>query len=213
MAGTIFWDVDTQVDFMRADGSLYVSGAETITSNLARLTQAARKARIRVIATADDHVQGHREISAQPDFQTTFPPHCMRGSPGQKKIAETALQDPLVIEPDPALARGALAQLVSRHSGEILLHKHAFDVFTNPNAATLLQILDPDRVTLYGVALDVCNRFAIEGLLKRRPELAIRVVQDACRAIDPARGEALLAEWSSRGVTIATTAQVLDSPS
>ena len=38
---SVFWDVDTQVDFMRADGSLYVDGAETIVSNLAALTDFA----------------------------------------------------------------------------------------------------------------------------------------------------------------------------
>ena len=30
MAGTIFWDVDTQVDFMLPTGKLYVPGAEQI---------------------------------------------------------------------------------------------------------------------------------------------------------------------------------------
>src|SRR5258705_7911057 len=41
----------------------------------------------------------------RPPRSTLFPyttlfrsPHCLRGTPGQRKIAETALRDPLVIE-------------------------------------------------------------------------------------------------------------------
>jgi len=38
------------------------------------------------------------EISATPDWKATFP-RIACGEPGQRKIAETALRDPLVIEP------------------------------------------------------------------------------------------------------------------
>ena len=34
----IFWDVDTQHDFMDPDGKLYVKGAELIMPKLAQLT-------------------------------------------------------------------------------------------------------------------------------------------------------------------------------
>jgi len=40
-AGVLFWDVDTQVDFMRADGKLYVPEAESLVPNLKRLTDHA----------------------------------------------------------------------------------------------------------------------------------------------------------------------------
>ena len=99
MARIIFWDVDTQYDFMRADGKLYVPDAEQIIPNLERLTNYAHAHAIRIVASADDHVMGHAEISDKPDWQTTFPPHCMRDTPGQRKIPATALQDPLLIEP------------------------------------------------------------------------------------------------------------------
>ena len=99
MGGVIFWDVDTQYDFMRADGKLYVPDAEQIIPNLRRLTAYARAKRIRVIASADDHVPGHRELSRTPDFKRTFPEHCMRGTKGQARIPETRLEEPLVIEP------------------------------------------------------------------------------------------------------------------
>ena len=43
MAKTIFWDVDTQYDFMMRDGKLYVQGAEGIARNLKALTEFARE--------------------------------------------------------------------------------------------------------------------------------------------------------------------------
>ncbi|MGE3527399.1 MAG: cysteine hydrolase family protein, partial [Gemmatimonadales bacterium] len=85
MPNLIFWDVDTQADFMKADGKLHVPGSEEIIPTLKRLTDYAHARGIRIIASADDHVPGHRELSDTPDFVETFPPHCMRGTPGQKK--------------------------------------------------------------------------------------------------------------------------------
>src|SRR2546427_7112422 len=164
MPRVIFWDVDTQYDLMHVDGKLYVPDAERIIGNLKRLSDYAHGHGIRLIASADDHVKGHAEISDTPDWKTTFPPHCMRGTPGQTKIPETALRDPLVIEPARTNAL-SLAERVRSHPGDILFHKHRFDVFTNDNVTTALHVLDPPDIILYGVALDVCDKAAIEGLL------------------------------------------------
>ncbi|MBI3983121.1 MAG: cysteine hydrolase family protein [Gemmatimonadetes bacterium] len=207
MSGIIFWDVDTQYDFMRADGKLYVPDAERIIPNLKRLTLAAHQRGIRIVASADDHVPGHRELSDTPDYHETFPPHCMRGTPGQRKIPETALQRPLVIEPDQA-DPAEIRRRVRGHDGDILFHKHWFDVFTNPNVEPVLDELDPERVVLYGVALDVCDRYAIEGLLARRPHTRLTAVTDAMKPIDAAAADRLLRDWAARGVTLSTTDQV-----
>ncbi len=64
---------------------------------LARLTRHAHEHGIRIVATADDHDLGHAEISHTPDWATTYPPHCMRGTPGQAKVVETTLRAPLTI--------------------------------------------------------------------------------------------------------------------
>src|ERR1043165_261117 len=159
MSGTIFWDVDTQYDFIYPDGKLHVPGAELVVPTLGALTSYARVRGIRIVASADDHVPGHRELSATPDFRTTFPEHCMRGTPGQKKVGETALRDPLVIEPEPD---PGVAARVRAHAGDILFHKHWFDVFTNANVPGVLDHLRPRRIILYGVATDVCDKYAIE---------------------------------------------------
>jgi len=205
----VFWDVDTQNDFMHADGKLYVPGAESIIPNLQRLNDYAHEHGIPVIASADDHVAGHRELSDQPDFKTTFPPHCMHGTPGQRKIAETALREALVIEPE-ALDNEPLARALRSHQGDILLHKHWFDVFTNANVETVIGTLRPRTIVLYGVATDVCNRYAIEGLIARHPEVRLFAVADAMKAIDPDAQEHLLKQWAEEGVRITLTDELVE---
>ncbi len=200
----VFWDVDTQVDFMSPDGKLYVPGAETIIPNLQRLTDYAHANRITIIATADDHVVEHEEISDAPDFQDTFPPHCMRGTPGQRRITETALSNPLVIAPDDALPD------VAAHQGDILILKHWFDVFTNPHVSAVVNALGISEIVLYGVALDVCDRYAVEGLREYHPEVAITVVSDAVKALDADAGDALLRQWRKEGVVLTRTELVVD---
>jgi nicotinamidase/pyrazinamidase len=209
MARVIFWDVDTQYDFMKADGKLYVPDAERIIPNLARLTDYAHGHGIRVIASADDHVMGHPEISDTPDWKRTFPPHCMRGTPGQKKIPETVPRDALVIEPA-RTDRRALEQRVRAHRGDILFHKHRFDVFTNENVATVLEVIDPEDIVLYGVATDVCDKAAVEGLLERRPHTRLFVVTDAVKGIDKDVSEQLLKEWGEEGVRLVNTKEVVE---
>jgi nicotinamidase/pyrazinamidase len=209
MTRLLFWDVDTQHDFMRADGKLYVQGSEEIIPTVGALTDYAHRRGIRIVASADDHVEDHRELSAAPDFITTFPPHCVRGTPGQRKIPETALRDPLVIEPEPQDPE-ALAGKVSAHRGDILFHKHSFDVFTNANVDGVLRVLDPEVIVLYGVALDVCDRYAVEGLLTHRPATRIYLVSDATRAINHDVGEHLLREWGDEGVRLIKAADILE---
>ena len=209
MARVIFWDVDTQYDFMRADGKLYVPDAERLIPNLKRLTDYAHKHKIRIVASADDHVPGHRELSDSPNWKDTFPPHCMRGTPGQKKIPETALRNPLVIEPEMQDAVD-LGTRVKAHAGDILFHKHWFDVFTNANVVPVLSVLQPDDIVLYGVALDVCDKYAIEGLLEHRLHTRLFAVVDAMKPIDKDAGEQLLREWGDEGVRLVKTDELIE---
>ncbi len=97
----ILWDVDTQVDFMLPEGKLYVPGAEETVPAMKRLVEAARAAGIVHVASADDHELTDDEISDTPDFETMYPPHCLRGTRGARKIAETEQDDPVPITLEP----------------------------------------------------------------------------------------------------------------
>lgn len=206
----IFWDVDTQVDFILANGRLAVPDAEAIIPALARLTAYAHANNIRIVASADDHDVGHAEIvdAGSANWKSTFPPHCMRGTVGQRKIPQTTLRDPVLIEPVP-FDDGEVAALVRASDGDVLLHKPGLDVFRwNPNAADVLEAIAPDRIVLYGVATDFCVAAAVDGIRRLRPTAELVVVSDAIGAIDAAAGEMHCAAWAATGVTLRTAAEV-----
>ena len=209
MTKLIFWDVDTLYDFMKADGKLYVPGSEEIIPAVKKLTDFAHANRIPIVASADNHETSDAEISASPDWKITFPPHCMRGTPGQRKIAETELKNPLIIEPQ-LQDSAALAHQILAHQGDILLHKRALDIFTNPNVPAVLRALEPEAVVIYGVATDFCDRYTVEGLLRSLPQAVLFLVTDAIRAIYHEEGERLIANWRDRGVRMVTVRQIVD---
>ena len=201
----ILWDVDTQVDFMLPEGKLYVPGAEQTLEAMARLVRGARDAGIVHVASADDHELTDPEISDEPDFETTYPPHCLRGTRGAHKVPETEQVDPLPLGATP-YPPGLLRRIAGGRR-EILLLKKSYSVFTNPSAEPLVELLDPAEIVVFGVATDVCDHAAIMGLLDRGRRVAF--VEDAARGLSAARVEACTAVWRERGVRFTTSDEVL----
>ena len=203
----VLWDVDTQVDFMLPDGKLYVAGAEETIPAMERLVAAAREAGVVHVASADDHELTDPEISDEPDFSNTYPPHCLRGTRGAAKIEATEQGDPLPLSLTP-YPPGLLPGLVEGRR-ELLLLKKNFNVFTNPNTDPLLDALDPEEIVVFGVATDVCDDAAIRGFLLRGRR--VRFVEDAARALDPEREARCLAFWREGGVEFGTVDEVVAS--
>jgi nicotinamidase/pyrazinamidase len=196
----LLWDVDTQVDFVKADGKLAVPNAESVVPAMARLVEWARREGIPHVASADDHELTDAEISESPDYADTFPPHCLRGTRGAQKIAETEQADPV-----PLGATDVPEEWL--RGREFLLHKKHFDVFTNPNAERLLEHFKPDEVVLFGVATDICDDAAIKGLRKRGYDVTF--VEDASCGLDDERSQACIVDWRGGGVRIATVDDVV----
>ena len=186
----VFVDVDTQRDFLEADGALFIAGSGAIRPNLARLTTFARDQGIPILATACAHSEGDPEFAV-------FPPHCLLGTPGQGRVAETAWPGGLVLgagepPPDP----------IPPH---LTISKQQYDVFSNPDAGRAFDAYsegDPTFV-VYGVATDYCVKCAVEGLLDRGRKVA--VIADAIRAVDPSSEADLLTEFAGRGALLTVT--------
>lgn len=198
----LFWNVDTQFDFMRKEGKLYVRDAEEIETALATVTATARRYGIRVVNTADSHHPESRELSATPDFVKTFPEHCMYGTPGAEFVPATKPDDTYVLDwRDKTLD----SKLVTARRN-LVLTKDDFDVFHktrgSPHVETVLDILKPGQIFVYGVATNVCVNFAVQGLLDRGKE--VYVIADAIKGLpgipDPT------AKWVERGAKLVEAA-------
>jgi nicotinamidase/pyrazinamidase len=207
LTGRILWDVDTQVDFIEPGGKLYFEDAEEAKPAMALLVEAARAGDIVHVASTDQHELSDPEISQEPDFDSTWPPHCLLGTPGAEKIAETKQVDPLPLPLLPlphAVLRGLL-----EGRREILIPKKQYDPFTNPNSETLLDVLDPKEIILFGVATDICDDAAVRALLRRGRRITF--VEDAARGVDEARVDACIAAWRAAGVGFTTAAEAAAS--
>jgi nicotinamidase/pyrazinamidase len=80
---TVFFDIDTQIDFVYPAGALYVPGAERILPIVGELNRRAPT----LISTMDAHTED------DPEFRV-YPHHCVVGTAGQHKPAITMLNDP-----------------------------------------------------------------------------------------------------------------------
>ena len=207
MGRTILWDVDTQVDFIEPAGKLYFAGAEEARPAMAQLVEAARAAGVVHVASCDQHELSDPEISEEPDYDSTWPSHCLLGTRGAEKIVETKQLDPLPLPlvPVPAVP---LRRLVDGRR-EILIPKKQYDPFTNPNTETVLDVLDPDEILLFGVATDICDDAAVRALLRRGRRIAF--VEDASRGVDEPRVAACTAAWRDAGVRFTTAEEAAAS--
>lgn len=170
----IFMDIDTQYDFINRNGRLSVPGAEKIVPNLKKLTGFAKRKNIFVLASMDTHSMN------DPEFKK-FPPHCIKGTKGQKKVPETRLKEAVILE------------------------KNKLSVFTNPKTKILLSGVE--HVYIYGVTTEYCVREAALGL--RKMGIGVTVVKDAVRAVDSRAGKRSLIELKKKGVAFVKTADLI----
>ena len=197
MARQVFVDIDTQYDFISAGGALSVPGAEDIRRNLRVLTNHALENGVKIIASADAHAPDDKEFEV-------FPPHCVRGTPGQKRVEETSVANTRVIEngasetPPHEMVSGA---------DLVLLEKQTYDVFTNPNTTEIFQAANADEHIVYGVATDYCVKAAVCGLLDRGHNVI--VVEDAIAAVDENAGNDAIALMKRQGAIFKKTRDII----
>jgi nicotinamidase/pyrazinamidase len=178
---TVFFDIDTQIDFLFPAGALYAPGAEKIIGTVARLNHHAAKHGIPVISTMDAHSED------DPEFHD-WPHHCVVDTMGQQKPASTLLEKRVVVPNSPSTVT---------LNDQILLEKQTFSALSNVNFGRLLDLLAADRYVVYGVVTEVCVKFAAFGLLETGKR--VEIVTDAVCAFDQEKGAKTLAEFTALG--------------
>ena len=185
---TVFFDIDTQIDFLYPAGALYVPGAEAILPLIAGLNQDAARAAQVVVSTTCAHDEN------DPEFRD-WPPHCVVGTAGQMKPQSTLLDDRSVIP-----SRLAVDFTLAR---QIILEKQQLNLFTNPNLPRLLEALEADEYVVYGVVTEYCVSYAALGLLKTGKPVTL--VTDAILALSEEAGARTIQAFSSAGGRLATS--------
>jgi nicotinamidase/pyrazinamidase len=189
----VFWEVDLQEDFMLPGGKLYVSGAEKIIPNIMRLVDQARSGRVLLISSACRH------LPDDPEFKV-FPPHCVRGTPGERIIPEGLTQKPYSIPND---GNARLPSSIFENQ-QLILEKQTLDVFGNPHTETIVNRLGKDTEYLvFGVVVEHCVYLAAKGLLDRGHKVSI--VKDAVETLKGADGQRSLDELRSIGAAFIST--------
>jgi nicotinamidase/pyrazinamidase len=75
--------VDVQNDFCEG-GSLAVAGGATVAAGISSLLASGGHDYDHVVATQDFHVDPGSHFSAHPDYASSWPAHCVAGTPGQE---------------------------------------------------------------------------------------------------------------------------------
>jgi nicotinamidase/pyrazinamidase len=190
---TVFFDVDTQLDFLYPAGALYVPGAESIVPQVAALNRYAAKNGIPVVSTMDAHTEN------DPEFRE-WPPHCVAGTAGQQKPAATLLEPRTTI-------RSAPQEFDARGAQQILIEKQSVDCFTNANLPALLDQLNVKSCVVYGVVTEICVKNAALGLLKAG--LNVTLVTDAVRSLDDSKCAQFYQEFAAAGGKLITAQQLI----
>ena len=185
--------VDTQRDFMAADGALSVPGAEQLVGPMREWLGGLDPAETAgVLFTFDTHLP---EVYAGSAEAKAFPIHCVRGTAGWANMLEPAVLNPAI----PAYR----------------MEKAVFDMWAEPELVIegarppampreaffeALKARGVEEVTVIGVAADYCVRWAIEGLIARG--FAVTVPEGLTRGIERQIREVVKDEFRQAVVTI-----------
>ncbi|GAA2229263.1 nicotinamidase [Streptomyces amakusaensis] len=182
--------VDVQNDFCEG-GSLAVTGGAEVAAGVTELIGQSVPAGYRhVVATRDHHIDPGGHFSDTPDFETSWPRHCVAGTEGVGFHPNFA----------PAVASGAIDAVFDKGAYEA-----AYSGFegSDENGAKLADWLRAHQVTevdVVGIATDHCVRAtALDAV---REGFTTQVLLDLTAGVSKERTERVLEELREAGVTL-----------
>ena len=87
---TVYFDIDTQIDFVYPAGALYVPGAEKLIPAWSRLNGHAKEQGIPLVSSLCAHAENDAEFRE-------WPAHCVVGTKGRQKPREL-MMDQIILE-------------------------------------------------------------------------------------------------------------------
>jgi nicotinamidase/pyrazinamidase len=181
--------VDVQKDFCEG-GSIPVKGGADRAAAIADLVRRADGQYAFVVATRDHHIDPGAHFSENPDFQDSFPVHCVVGSEGGEFHPHFA----------PAVDAGHVDEVVFK--GAHSASKSGFEGFTQDGTALSdwLKARDITDLDVVGIATDHCVKAtALDGV---RAGFTVRVLLDYTAGVAADSTRTALDELHRAGVTL-----------
>ncbi|MDI3420891.1 isochorismatase family protein [Streptomyces luteolus] len=188
--------VDVQKDFCEG-GSVPVKGGADRAAAIADLARRADGQYSYVIATRDHHIDPGTHFSEHPDFDTSFPVHCVVGTEGGEFHPNFV----------PAVASGAVDEVVFK--GAHSASKSGFEGSTEGGTllADWLRARDVSELDVVGIATDHCVKAtALDGV---REGFAVRVLLDYTAGVAAGTTATAISELRRAGVVLSGEPVVL----
>ncbi len=190
----VFFDIDTQLDFMLPGGALYGPGAENLIPKIASLNRYAGEHGIPLVSSTDAHPENAQEFRE-------WPPHCVAATFGQQKPSSTLLSPRVTIQWNSTFDLASLKPSTK----QIVVEKNDLDIFSNPNLPLLLDKLNAAECYVYGVFIDYCVKCALTGLL--RSGRRVFLVTDASASISASAGDTAVQNFVAAGGSLISIAE------
>ncbi len=185
-------DINTQRDFLLADGEACIRNHRRVLAHIRRMTAWARHRGIPIISTCEVH----------PDEETHNgdPRYCIDGTPGQKKISYTLMENRIVF---PADGNTDLPRDMLRRYQQVVLHKRCPDPFDEPRIDRLLSEITAAEFVLIGACAETAVKAAALGLLQRNKRVA--VIVDAVGYHDNREAKMAFRKMEAKGARLIET--------
>ncbi|MFF3786501.1 nicotinamidase [Streptomyces sp. NPDC001933] len=181
--------VDVQNDFCEG-GSLAVTGGADVAAAITDLIGEAQAGYGHVVATRDHHIDPGSHFSDHPDFENSWPPHCVAGTEGVGFHPNFA----------PAVASGAIDAVFDK--GDYAAAYSGFEGL-DENGMGLADWLREHRITevdVVGIATDHCVRAtALDAV---RAGFTTHVLLDLTAGVAETTTERALEELRRAGVKL-----------
>ncbi|QGU08137.1 nicotinamidase/pyrazinamidase [Corynebacterium occultum] len=176
--------VDVQNDFCPG-GTLATQRGHEVAELIAAYQQEKGAAYSFQVATQDYHVDPGEHFSEEPDFQDSWPPHCVAGTLGAQL--------------HPSIHRRELSA-VFRKGAYDAAYSGFEGISDGVSMAEWLEARNITAVDVVGIATDHCVRATALDALNEG--FNVRVIRQLCAPVDEERSLATFRELSRAGVTL-----------